>query len=167
MAVPGVPLFVLEEAGRRRIEAPVSEAYLAMLRPGAPVEIVLDDAPDNVLRSTVSEIAPSIDPATRTFLVKSELPAGKGRAGQSGRIRFASGKGTALAVPSRAITRTGGSEGVFVVGTADNVARLRFITTGTRFGDRVEVLSGLSPGDRVAVSPLDRIQDGAVVGTGK
>jgi multidrug efflux system membrane fusion protein len=48
---------------------------------------------------------------------------------------------------------------VFVLAD-DNVARLSPVTLGAAFGDRVEVLSGLSPGDRVAVSPVDRLADG-------
>lgn len=164
MAVPGVPLFVLEDPRRHRIEASVSEAYLPLLKKGTPVRVVLDDAPDMELPASVSEVVPAIDPVTRTFVVKADLPPGKARTGQSGRIRFGAGKGTVLAVPKRAITRSGGSEGVFVVGAADNTARLAVVTTGEELGDRVEVLSGLSAGARVAVSPLDRLFDGAVVG---
>ncbi|MBE0605400.1 MAG: efflux RND transporter periplasmic adaptor subunit [Deltaproteobacteria bacterium] len=167
MAVPGVPLFVLEDPGRHRIEASVSETYLPLLKRGVPVRVVLDDAPDKELPATVAEVVPAIDPATRTFIVKVELPPGTARTGQSGRIRFGAGKGTVLAVPKRAITRAGGSEGLFVVEGGDNTARLAIITTGAEFGDRVEVLSGLAPGARVAVSPLDRLFDGAVVEAGK
>jgi len=74
MAVPGVPLFVLEDPRRHRIEASVSEAYLPMLKTGSPVSVLLDDAPDMELPASVSEIVPAIDPATRTFVVKAELP---------------------------------------------------------------------------------------------
>ena len=42
----------------------------------------------------------------------------------------------------------------------DNVARLSPVTLGASSGDGVEVLSGLSPGARVVVSPLDRLADG-------
>jgi RND family efflux transporter MFP subunit len=164
MAVPGVPLFVVEDPSRHRIEASVSEEYLSLLKVGSPVRVVLDDAPGAELPATVSEVVPTVDPGTRTFTVKAELPPGKARTGQSGRLRFGAGKGTVLAVPKRAVTRAGGSEGLFVVEGADNVVRLAVITTGAEFGDRVEVLSGLSPGARIAASPLDRLFDGAVVG---
>jgi RND family efflux transporter MFP subunit len=163
MAVPGVPLFVLEDPRRRRIEAAVSEAYLPVLKKGSPVRVALDDAPDREIAATVSEVVPAVDPATRTFVVKAELPPGKGRTGQSGRLRFAAGKGTVLAVPKRAITRAGGTDGLFVVRAADNTVRLSVVTTGADLGARVEVLSGLSAGDRIAVSPLDRLFDGAAI----
>jgi RND family efflux transporter MFP subunit len=163
MAVPGVPLFVLEDLRRHRIETFVSETYLPLLRKGTPVQVVLDADPGNPFSAVVTEIVPAIDPASRTFTVKADLPAGRARSGQSGKVRFAAGKGTVLAVPKRAITRAGGSDGVFTVGARDNVARLSMITLGAEFDDRVEVLSGIEDGARVALSPIDKLSDGARV----
>ena len=163
MAIPGVPLFVLEDPRRLRIEAFVSEAYLPLLRKGTPVRVVLDADPGKPFSAVVTEIDPAIDPATRTFTVKADLPAGRARSGQSGKVRFAAGKGTVLAVPKRAVTHAGGTDGVFTVGAQDNVARLSVITLGAEFDDRVEVLSGIEDGARVALSPIDKLSDGARV----
>jgi RND family efflux transporter MFP subunit len=163
MAVPGVPLFVLEDPRRHRIEAFVSEAHLPLLRKGTPVQVILDADPGKPFSAVVTEIDPAIDPASRTFTVKADLPSGRARSGQSGKVRFAAGKGTVLAVPKRAVTRAGGSDGVFTVGAPDNVARLSMITLGAEFDDRVEVLSGIEDGARVALSQIDRLADGARV----
>ena len=163
MAIPGVPLFVLEDPRRHRIEMSVSETYLPLLRKGTPLRVVLDADPGNPFSAVVTEVVPEIDPASRTFTVKADLPAGRARSGQSGKVRFAAGKGTVLAVPKRAITRAGGSDGVFTVDARDNVARLSVITVGAEFGDRVEVLSGIEDGARVALSPIDKLTDGARV----
>jgi len=163
MAVPGVPLFVIEDPRRHRIEAAVSEAYLPLLRKGTPLRVVLDADPGRPVRASVAEVVPSVDPATRTFVVKADLPPGSARSGQSGKIRFAAGTGMALSVPKRAITRAGGGDGVFTVGAPDNVARLSMITLGAEEGDRVEVLSGIEDGARVAVSSIEKLSDGARV----
>jgi len=163
MAIPGVPLFLLEDPRRYRIEASVSETYLPLLKKGTPVQVILDADPGKPFSAVVTEIDPAIDPASRTFTVKADLPAGRARSGQSGKVRFAAGKGTVLAVPKRAITRAGGSDGVFTVGARDNVARLSMITLGAEFDDRVEVLSGIEEGARVALSPIDKLTDGAQV----
>ena len=163
MAVPGVPLFVLEDPRRHRIEASVSETYLPLLKKGTPIQGILDADPGKPFSAVVTEIVPAIDPASRTFTVKADLPAGRARSGQSGKVRFAAGKGTVLAVPKRAVTRAGGSDGVFTVGARDNVARLSMITLGAEFEDRVEVLSGIEDGARVALSPIDKLFDGARV----
>jgi len=163
MAVPGVPLFVLEDPRAYRIEASVSETYLPLLKKGTIVQWILDADPGETSQAAVTEVVPEIDPASRTFTVKADLPAGRARSGQSGKVRFAAGKGTVLAVPKRSITRAGGSDGVFTIGARDNVARLSMITVGSEFGDRVEVLSGIEEGDRVAVSTIDRLSDGTRV----
>ncbi len=163
MAVPGVPLFVLEDPRRLRIETSVSETYLPFMKKGTPVRGTLDADPGKSFTAVVTEIVPAIDPASRTFTVKADLPPGRARSGQSGKVRFAAGKGTVLAVPKRAITRVGGSDGVFTVGASDNVARLSMITLGAEFDDRVEVLSGIEDGTRVALSPIDKLSDGVRV----
>jgi RND family efflux transporter MFP subunit len=163
MAVPGVPLFVLEDPRRHRIETFVSENYLPLLKKGTPVQVVLDADPTKPFTVAVTEVVPTIDPASRTFAVKADLPAGRARSGQSGKVRFAAGKGTVLAVPKRAITRAGGSDGVFTVGAQDNVARLTMVILGAEFDDRVEVLSGIEDGAWVALSPIGQLSDGARV----
>ncbi len=163
MAIPGVPLFVLEDPRLHRIEAAVSETYLPFLKKGTPVQGILDADPGKPISAVVTEVVPTIDPASRTFTVKADLPAGRARSGQSGKVRFAAGKGMVLAVPKRAIARAGGSDGVFTVGALDNVARLSMVTLGAEFGDRVEVLSGIEDGARVALSPIDKLSDGARV----
>ena len=162
MAVPGVPLFVLEDPRLHHIEASVSETYLPLLKVGTPVQGILDADPGKPFSAVVTEVVPTVDLNSRTFTVKADLPAGKARTGQSGRLRFAAGTGMVLAVPKRAITRVGGNEGVFFVGD-DNVARLSPVTLGAEFDDRVEVLSGIEDGARVALSPIDKLSDGARV----
>lgn len=166
MAVPGTPLLVLEDTRRYRIEAPVPEAWISRLSVGMRVQAMLDSAGEDPFPAVVSEIAPLVDPMSRTFMVKADIARPGLRTGMYGRLRFSAGKGTVLAVPGRAITRSGGYDGVFVV-TPDNVARLTMVRTGARAGDRVEILSGLEPGSRVAVSRVERLADGVRVETGK
>jgi RND family efflux transporter MFP subunit len=162
MAAPGVPLFILEDTRRYRMEAAVSESYIQLLKAGSPVRVILDANPEREIPAVVAEVVPAVDPATRTFLVKVDLPPGTVRSGQSGRVRFSTGAGTALAVPKRAVVKSGGSDWLFVL-SDDNVVRLSPVTLGAPEGDRVEVLSGLSAGARIAVSPLERLVDGVRV----
>ncbi len=162
MAVPGAPIVVMEDPRRYRIEASVPETLLPLLKVGVPVEVVLDSAPGKPVPATISEVSPLVDPATRTFTAKADVRGPGLRTGLFGRIRIRAGTAAVLAVPKRAISRTGGSEGLFVV-TPDNTARLVLVTTGAAYGDDVEVLSGIGPGARIAVSPVDRLVDGARV----
>ncbi len=162
MAVPGAPIVILEDPRRYRIEASVPESLLPLLKVGARVEVLLDSAPGTTIPATVSEISPLVDPSTRTFTAKADLRGPGLRTGLFGRMRIRAGTAAVLAVPRRAISRAGGYEGLFVV-APDNTARLVLVTTGAAYDDEVEILSGLEPGARVAVSPVERLVDGARV----
>jgi len=163
MASPGMPILVLEDPGRYRMEASVPESFLGRLREGSRVTVVLDADPGREIPGTVSEVVPRIDPMSRTFTAKIDLPGGRGlHTGMSGRTRFGTGTTTVVTVPWNAITRAAGYEGLFAVGE-DNVARLWLVKPGERFGDRVEILSGVDPGTRVVVSPPEALVDGAQV----
>ena len=163
MATPGMPILVLEDTRRYRMEASVPESYLGLLRVGSRVTFVLDAYPGREVPGSVSEAVPLVDPMTRTFTVKVDLP-GKAalRTGMSGRVRFVTGTESVVAVPRAAITRAGGVDGIFAIGE-DNVARLVMVKTGEAYGDRVEILSGIDAGIRVAVSPPEALVDGALV----
>jgi multidrug efflux system membrane fusion protein len=163
MAVPGVPILVMEDTGRYRLEASVPEAYSGALTAGSRVRVVLTADPGKEITGAVSEVVPFVDPSSRTFAVKVDLPGGPVlRTGMFGRVLFSTGKEDLLVVPKSAIAHVGGYEGLYTV-TADNVARLVMVTTGKTFGDEVEILSGIDPGTRVAVSLVDRLADGARV----
>lgn len=166
MAMPGVPLLILEDTTRYRLEASVPEAHLSILSVGSRVEVALDTAPGDFRPAPISEIAPTVETASRTFLAKADLSGPGLRTGMYGRMRIPIGKGTVLAVPEKAISQVGGYDGLFVV-APDNVARLVVVTTGGRYGDRVEILSGIEPGARVAVSPLNKLADGVRVEAGR
>jgi len=164
MAAPGVPILVLEDTRRYRIEASVPEAYLGVLKVGSRVQVVLGTPPGKEIPGTISEVVPQVDPESRTFTAKVDLPGGgqRFRTGMFGRVLFPTGKETMLVVPKKAIMHVGGYDALFTV-MADNVARLVIVTTGRVFGDEVEILSGIDPGTHVAVFPLDKLVDGARV----
>ncbi len=163
MAVPGVPIVVLEETGRYRIEASVPETYLGTFQVGSRVRVALGGGDGEEVAGSVSEVVPTVDPASRTFTVKVDLPGGAElRTGMFGRVLFPVGEEPVTVVPIRAISHVGGYEGLYTV-SEDNVAHLVMVKTGRTFGDEVEILSGVGPGTLVAVSPVDSLVDGARV----
>lgn len=166
MAMPGMPLVLLEDTRSYRIEAAVPETQLASVRVGTRVEVTLDSAPGKTYAAIVSEIVPSVDQGSRTFTVKAALSAPDLRSGLFGRVRVPAGKAPAVTVPRAAVVSRGGFDALFVV-TSDNVARLAMVKTGAAYGDRVEILSGVDAGARVAVSKIELLSDGVPVGAGK
>ncbi|HLG95927.1 MAG TPA: efflux RND transporter periplasmic adaptor subunit [Bryobacteraceae bacterium] len=73
MAVPGTPLLTIEQAGSLRLEVPVEESLLSSMRVGQPVTVALDSL-GSTLQARVSEIGPQVDPASRAFIAKIDLP---------------------------------------------------------------------------------------------
>jgi RND family efflux transporter MFP subunit len=160
LATPGAPLLTIEQDGLYRLEASVDESKLASVRVGQAVEAVLEA--DRKLSARVSEIVPSVDAASRTYIVKLDLPATPNlRTGMFGRAIFPLGVQKVVAVPLAALTERGQLQSVFVVD--DGVAHTRLVTTGRRTGNAVEVLSGLTAGEKVVLPVPVGLQDGARV----
>lgn len=156
LAAPGMPLLTVEASGRYRLEATVDEGSLRFVKIGETVPVSLDAYPEKQLSGKVTQIVPAADPGTRTFLVKIELPAdGQLRSGLSGRASFSRGERQALVLPRTAVVERGALRGVYVVGS-DQMASLRYVTVGDPIGDKLEVLSGLTPNESVVLSPGER-----------
>ncbi len=161
LATPGVPLLTIEQDGLYRLEASVDESKLASVRVGQAVEVVIE-ASDRKLNARVSEIVPSVDSASRSYIVKLDLPAAPQlRTGMFGRAVFPLGMEKVVAVPVAALMERGQLQSVFVV--EDGVAHTRLVTTGRRTKDGVEVLSGLNPGERIVAPLSPGLLDGARV----
>ncbi len=157
-------LFTIEADGDYRLEAPVDESHLAAIRVGRPVSVSLDSV-DRAIDARVSEVVPAVDSASRAYTVKIDLPALPAlRSGVFGRATFQLGSRSLLAIPSAAVSERGQLQSVMV---ADNgVARTRLITTGQKLKDRIEVLSGLSDGEKVIFPVPPGLADGAQVSDG-
>lgn len=161
LATPGKPLLEMENSSLLRFECEIPEALIDRVAMGADLPVTIDAA-GATLTGKVSEIAPSASAGSRTFLVKLDLPsAEKLRAGQFGRVRVPVRERPAVLVAEGAVVRRGQIESVFVVD--EGVARLRLVKTGRKMDGRVEVLSGLSGGESVAVSGAQLLEDGASV----
>ena len=99
------------------------------------------------------------DPAARAFMVKVDLPSDATglNPGMFARVHFDRPAPDALTVPVAAISARSSLDRLFVV--EDGVAQLRLVTLGVVAGERVVVLSGLSPGESVVVDPPSNLRD--------
>jgi RND family efflux transporter MFP subunit len=161
LALPGAPLFTIEREGAYRLEASVEESRLAAIRIGQPVSVTLDSV-DRTLDARVSGIVPAVDAASRAYTVKIDLPSVPAiRSGIFGRASFQLGSRAVLGIPAGAVTERGQLQSVLV---ADGgIARARLITTGQKVKGSIEVLSGLSVGEKVIFPIPSGLSDGASV----
>jgi RND family efflux transporter MFP subunit len=152
-ASPGMSIFTVEDLRRYRLEATVNESDLRYVRQGQTVPIALDALGNYEMKGKVVEIVPAADPASRSFLVKIELPAdSRLRSGLFGRAYFSRGERSALLVPQTAVIERGQLQGVYVL-DANGIASLQYVTLGKPLGSQVEVLAGLQDGERLVAKP--------------
>jgi len=162
MAAPGAPL-ILVESPSYRVEAPVDETLLPSIKTGAPVAVSIDAVHMDTTGS-VTEIVRQVDPLSRTFLVKIALndTTKPLQGGFYAKVKFPLGVKTVLSVPEGSIITRGELKGVYTV-DQQGVITFRLVKTGKRDDGRVEVLTGLSSGEKIIVNGADRAVDGGKV----
>jgi RND family efflux transporter MFP subunit len=163
MARPGEPMFVVEDLSRVEVVATVPESGVVGLEAGDRARVAVDVL-DLTLEAVVKSVNPAGDPLSRTFEVRLRLdnPDGRLKSGMFVRTSFERGSREGLFVPSEAVVERGSLRGLFVLDDEDR-GRLRWIRTGRAIDDRVEILSGLRPGERYVVAPPLGFVDGTPV----
>lgn len=164
LAAPGVPLLIIDDPSRFRLEVQLDERQIAAAHLGAHVPVEIDALGSQPITGTVVQVVPASDPSSRSFTVKIELPANQAlRSGLFGRALFPLGQRQAILVPQNSLLRRGQLDGIYVIGS-DGIVGLRYITLGKPSGDGVEVLSGLGNGERIVAQPGERELGGKRVG---
>ncbi len=163
LSVPGTPLLTVEDIGRYQLEVPVEENQVSKVRAGMTVSVKVDPLSAPEMRGKVAEVRPSADPASRTYLVKINLPArAELRSGMYGEAYFPVGSIAGMWLPKKCMIREGQLEGVYVV-DKDSVARLRLLKLGEASPEVVEVLAGLDSGESYVVEGMSTVRDGGKV----
>jgi RND family efflux transporter MFP subunit len=161
MASPGMPLLTIERQDGYRLEASVDESKVSGVRPSQIVRIAIEGTACDA-SSRVSEVVPMVDAASRSYIVKVDLPSCAGlRSGMFGRAWFPLGERKVMALPAAALIDRGQLQSVFVA--EGETARTRLVTTGEKANGQVEILSGLGTGERVVVPIPAGLADGARV----
>ena len=156
LASLGMPIFTIEDTRSYRLEVTVDEGDIRVVHAGQTVPVSIDALGNAQLIGKVVQIVPAADPASRSFLVKVELPAdARLRSGLFGRARFSRGARSALLIPRTSLVERGQLQGVYVL-DANQIAELRYVTLGNSTGGQIEVLSGLQDGEKLVAAPGDR-----------
>lgn len=144
------PVLTIADLSSVWVTSDVPETAIRLIKQGEPVKISLTAYPEETFRGRVALISDVVDPQSRTVKVRAELPNPDGRLKPEmfGSIQLTEETEMKPTVPAAAVIAAEGrslvwrekSRGVF-----EKVA----ITTGAQVGDRIAVLSGLSPSDRV------------------
>ena len=149
------------------VTASVNQQDLDLIRTGATAEILDSASPDSVSAGRVTMLGDTLDPKTRTTPVRIVVPnpGTRLRPGMFVSAHIAEpATHDALFVPEDALQDINGLQVVFVTPDGQNF-QARTVNLGTRSQGKVEVVSGLRPGDRVVVNGAFMVKGEMLKGT--
>jgi len=149
--MPGMVLYRIADLSRIWIEVDVFERDLGMVRVGQEAEVRFEAFPAEIFKARVTYIYPTVSLESRTGRVRLELanPQGRLRPGMYTQVSLSAPMGApTVVVPRSAVLETGERALVFVEDASGSLVP-RAVTPGRTEGREVEILAGLSEGERV------------------
>ena len=159
----GQPILTLVQDGEREVEISVPENRVEEVRNAQQINVSFWALPEVVLEGKIREISPIADAATRTYKVRITLinPPETIKLGMTASAQIA-GTGdknqAALEIPLSAVYQTDGSAGVWVVN--NEIVSLKSITVGEFGNAKIQVLSGLTPGETIVTAGVHKLREG-------
>ena len=164
-----VPLARISGGGALEIRLYVAERFISKMAMNLPCEITLDAWPGEVFQGSVSEVAPTVDPASRTMEVRVNVnnAGSKLKAGMFAKVRIVTDRRENIVkVPSAALISRFGEEYVFVADKSDPanvVARKKLVKPGILIDGVLEIQQGITPNDEIIVRGQTLIEDGSKI----
>jgi RND family efflux transporter MFP subunit len=157
-------LFHIAQPGKLRVYVNVPEEYSQGIKIGMTADLVLAEFPGRTFQGKLVRTAEAINATTRTLLIEIDVdnPTGTLLTGSYAEVhlKVPEHKST-LILPVNALLFR--SEGLRVGVVKDGKVTLTAVTPGHDFGDRIEIVAGLTPGDQVIINPPDSIVSGQPV----
>ena len=160
---PGTPSFGLVDLSEVVVEAGISGREVPLVSEGQPVLVRVPSLGERTFEGAVLAVAPSSDPRTRTWPVEVSIPNADGalRGGMVARVEIVVGERQGVLVPDGAVVESPEGDRVFVI--TGTTAQEREISLGRSSGGKVELRTGVEPGELVAVLGSQRLSNGATV----
>ncbi|MDR3350450.1 MAG: efflux RND transporter periplasmic adaptor subunit [Prevotellaceae bacterium] len=162
----GQPILQVQQLKPVKIKLNIQEQFFSAIKPGMPAAIKLDVLPGKEFQGKVHLVYPTVDAVSHTVTTeivwnndKLEL-----RPGMFSRVALNFGTESRVVVPDKAIIKQPGTDDryAYVLQNGQTVNYTK-VELGQRLGDRYEVLSGLSDGDRVVVAGISKLINGTEV----
>ena len=157
-------LFHIAQPGKLRVYVNVPEEYSQGIKIGMTADLVLAEFHGRTFQGKLVRTAEAINATTRTLLIEIDVdnPTGTLLTGSYAEVhlKVPEHKST-LILPVNALLFR--SEGLRVGVVKDGKVTLTAVTPGHDFGDRIEIVAGLTPGDQVIINPPDSIVSGQPV----
>ena len=163
------PQIRIVNTGDLKIRANIPENYQTKVALGSPLEVILPDENNRVVNATVSVVSKIIDPATRTFYIEAKVPSSSNlKPNQVAKVHIKDyGNQNAITIPMSTLQNDETGKYVMLAAKEGNklVAHKRTVTVGELYNDRLEVKSGLQPGDQLITEGFQSLYDGQLITT--
>lgn len=156
-----MPVMAIVRLDPLKVTAEMPEKMAPWITAGRPLELHVDAYPDRTFSGNVTRISPAVNTSTRAFAFEAVVPNPDAllKPGTFARVHVESDKvDPVLTLPYSALQYRYGVNRVFVV-QGDRLA-MRELKVGDRMGERIEIVSGVKEGERVAVTDVDALNDG-------
>lgn len=160
-----LPIVTVARVQPVKIVINVSESELAHVKKGMPAVVTFDTYGNEEFNGTVTMVAPTVDPASRTFSAEITVQNSDDRIlpGMFGRVKLNLGSAEHVVVPDRAVVKQPGSGNHYVYVYKDGKVSYNKVELGQRLGNAYELLSGVEDGDEVVIAGQARLADGIEV----
>ena len=165
---PGKAIVTIVQIDPLRLRVDIPEYAAASVKTGQTLTLTVEAFPGRTFNGRVVRIAPSLNEQTRALTVEAQVanPGNQLRPGMFAKSNLVTTKDAmAVMVPRRAVQTIAGLNKVFVIENGRSSERL--VKLGAIDGDLIEVIEGVKSGELVAISNLDKLQEGSVVNGGK
>ena len=159
------PLFRIAQIDVLRIYVEVPQTQSRLITPGQSAAVSVREIPNRTFNAKVVRTARAIDPASRTLRTELQIPNADGELfpGMYAEVKFTLPQDPhTLIVPGNAVMIRSDGPNVLVV-DLKNTIRSRAVKLGRDLGEKVEVASGLDPGESLVANPTDALRDGTEV----
>ena len=166
MYAMSMPIYTVEQIRPVKLLVGISESDYTKVKKGDAVEITVDALPGQTFTGKVGKIYPTIDAATRTFLVEVVVTNNGNvlRPGMFARVNVTFGVNNNVVIPDVAVVKQQGSGERFVyILNQDGTVNYQKVVLGRRMGAEYEVLEGIPSGAKVVTGGQIRLKDGVKV----
>lgn len=159
------PILQVMKINPVKLKINVSETFYTKVKVGMEVKLKTEIFGEEEFTGKISLIYPTIDANTRTFTceVKINNAGSKLKPGMFGRVKLNFGRANTILVPDKAIVKQSGSNDRYIYTEKNGTVEYRKVELGGRFGDKYEILSGISEGENVVITGQSKLLDGSKV----
>jgi len=158
-------LYRIAQTGTLRTYINVPQTNASSIRVGQPAHLTVSNLPGREFTGAVARTASALDPASRTMLVEIQVPNTDGALlpGMYAQVELSNARSSApILVPGDALQVNADGTRVALL-RPGNTVHFQEIEVGRDYGDKLEVLSGLSDGDTIVPRPSDAVREGTKV----